>query len=144
MQFTVEDAPDLTIPEDYPVRAIVKDIKYREFEFTDKRTQEKKTGANLEWYFEVVADGPYKERVVRGTTRPTLNNRDGNRFRQWAETLLARELPTGVNIDTDDLLGLACEITVTHEKDRKNPEMVWDRVDEVLPVTAGFDLTPPF
>lgn len=145
LQFKVEDAPDLTIPEDYPVRAILKDIELREYEFTDRRTQEKKQGSRLEWKFEVTSDGPYLGRVVRGRTSTSLNNRDGNRFRQWAETLLGRELGVGAGIDADDLLGLACEITVSHEPDRKNPEIKWDRVDEVLPVTGGFNLNePPF
>lgn len=145
LQFTVEDAPDLTIPEDYPVRATVKDIKLRENDWTDPKTRETKTISNLEWFFEVTSDGPYTGRVVRGRTKPVLNNRDGNRFRQWAETLLGRELGVGAGIDADDLLGLACEITVSHEPDRKNPEIKWDRVDEVLPVTGGFNLNePPF
>lgn len=145
LQFTVEDSPDLTIPEDYPVRAKLVDLKLREFSWTDKKTNEAKDGSKLEWWFEVTAEGAYNGRKIRGETSTKMNNREQNRARTWAETLLGRELGVGASLDADDLLGLSCDITVRHEPDRKNPEIKWERIDEILPVTAGFDLNnPPF
>jgi hypothetical protein len=142
---TVEDQPDMTIPEDYPVRAVLKDIKLREYEFKDRQTGQMKPGAAFEWFFEVTADGPYHGRTVRGRTGTSLTNSAGNQLRAWAQSLLQRELPTGANLDTDDLVGLACDITVKHDPDKKNPLIKWDRVYEVLAPTAGFDLNePPF
>lgn len=142
LTFVVQDAPDLTIPEETFVRARLENIELREFSWNDKKTGERKEGSNLEWTFEVTAEGTYKGRKVRGRTGTEINNRDGNRFRNWAETLLGRELPVGMGIDADDLIGLSCEITVKHEPDRKNPEIKWERVDEMLPVSGYGDESP--
>lgn len=145
IQLTVEDQPDLTIPEDFPVRAQLTEINPDEYTFTDKKTGEEKAVANLEWWFVVTADGKYNGRKLRGRTPHRITNNENNQTRQWAETLLGRELGVGAGLDTDDLIGLSCELTVRHEADRKNPKMKWERVDELLPLTSGYsDSEPPF
>lgn len=146
MQFTVTDKPDLTIPEDFPLRAQLKEINHREFNWTDKKTGEDRTGANLEWWFQVTAEGKYNGRKVKGRTDAELTNNERDKFGRWARTLLGRELPIGMGLDTDDLIGLSCDLTVRHEPNAKNPDRVWEVVDELLPITSGFDLNgnPPF
>lgn len=145
LSFVVQDAPDLTIPEDVILRARLEKIDLREFEWNDKKTGERKQGSNLEWTFEITAEGEYKGRTVRGRTGTDMNNRDGNRLRSWAETLLGRELPVGVAVDADDLVGLSCDLNVRHEPDRKDPERKWERVDNIMPVSSDFALNdPPF
>lgn len=145
LQFTVQDAPDLSIPEDTILRARLDRIDLREFSWNDRNTGEKKNGSNLDWTFVVTQDGEYKDRKVRGRTGTDINNRDGNRFRSWAETLLGRELGVGTPLDTDDLIGLSCDLTVRNEPDRKNPEIKWSRVDDIMPISSDFALNdPPF
>lgn len=142
LTFVVQEAKFIPLPEDTFFRARLEKIDYREFDWTDKKTGEQKSGSNLDWTFEITAEGDYKGRKVRGRTRAELTADDGNRFRTWAETLLGRELPIGMGIDEDDLVGLSCELTVRHEADRKDPEKKWERVDEIIPV-SGTD-TPSF
>lgn len=141
---TVEHVEDLTIPEDTLLRAQLIEIKLREFEFT--RDGEKKTGRVFAWWFEVTQEGKWKGRKVSGETDARITDHPRNKLRQWAETLLGRELGEGVQLNTDDLLGLPAEISIRHEKDRKDPAKFYERVDELLPVTGGFavDDKPPF
>lgn len=145
MQFIVEDAPDLTIPEDTIVRARLEEIKEHRFEWTDKKTGERKEGHMLQWWWEVTAENEYNGRKIKGECDAKISSHPRNRFRGWAETLLGRELPPGMPIDTDDLVGLSADISIRHDKDKKDPSKVYERVDEVIPITGAFDVgAPPF
>jgi hypothetical protein len=147
-QYSVEEEKDLTLPEDSIHRARLVEIKEREFTFTDRNNGQQKTGTNLEWWFEVTVpqaglDTDYIGRRVKGECRPKITNRPGNRFREWSEALLGRDIPVGMVIDTDDLLGLEAEICIGHRQDRKDPAKVWEEVTGVIPVT-GQSEKPPF
>lgn len=147
-QYSVEEEKDLTLPEDSIHRARLVEIKEREFTFTDRNTNAQKTGTNLEWWFEVTVpqaglDVDYIGRRVKGECRPKLTNRPGNRFREWSEALLGRDIPVGMVIDTDDLIGLEGEIVIGHRQDRKDPNKVWEEVTGVIPVD-GQSMEPPF
>ncbi len=100
----------------------------------------------LQWWFEITNDNQYKGRKVSCECPAKLSNRPDNEFRNWAQALLDREIPVGMGIDTDDLVGLACEITIRHEKSTKNTSRVFERVDMILPATdRGPGYTePPF
>lgn len=138
--FVVEHEPDLSIPEDTIVRAVVAQIKKEVVPYVDKKTGEDKEFAKLVWWFEVTApeytapDGT--RRRIKGETDVRITDHPRNRFRQWAETLLGRELAFGVGVSLSDLTGLPCDITIAKEPDRKDPKKFWDRVDEVLPVVS--------
>lgn len=139
--FQVEDEPDRTIPEETIVQGRLVDLK---MEHVVPQDPSKEPFDKLIWWFEVSQDGLYFGRKIKGQTSPKLSNHPGNRFRQWAEALLRQELPVQAAISRSDLLGLPCEFTVRHEKDRKDPNKVWERVDEVLPIYAGQGDAPPF
>lgn len=146
LTFTVEDAPDLTIPEDTILRARLNDISDKTLNWKDRKTGEDKSSVILEWAWEVVGEGEYKGRTVKGTCDAKISNHPNNKFRVWAESLLGRELPMGMGVDTDDLIGLVADISVGHRPDRKDPAKKWEFVDEVIPVSGGFtvDSEPPF
>jgi len=146
-QFTAEEEKDLTLPADSIHRARLQDIKERPFEFTDKASGEKKTASNLEWWWEITRPGAgldedYIGRRVKGECRPKLTNRPGNKFREWSEAVLDREIPVGMVVDLDDLIGLEAEIVIGHRVDKKDPTKVWEEVIGVLP--AGDAVAPPF
>jgi hypothetical protein len=147
MKFRTEDEPDLTIPEDSIVRARLNEIKLRTFEWTDRKTNEQKSGEALEWWWEITSNAlgsQYVGRKVKGQCNPKITNRDGNRFRMWSEALLQREIPVGMEIDTDDLVGLEAEIVVGHKPDKKDPGKVWEEVTDVAPLSDGSYDEPPF
>lgn len=145
LTFTTEDQPDLTIPADTIVRAKLIELKPREINWTDKKTNEAKSKTLLEWWWEVQS-GEYKDRRIKGECDAKLTNHPGNRFHNWSETLLGRQIPVGMGIDTDDLLGLSADISVGHRPDKKDPAKVWEYVDEVMPISGGFAMSeePPF
>jgi len=151
-EFECEDQPDLTIPEDTILKARLTEIKLREFEWTDTKATppEKKKGQALEWWWEITdeqrGDGKYKGRKVKGQTDAKLSNHTRNKFRPWAEALLDREIPPGMRINTDDLVGLNAEISIGHRKDKKDPSKVYEQVDEVIPLvgSGAYDDSPPF
>lgn len=145
MQFTTEDEPDLTLPEDtiFPARLI--EIKPKLIEWRDKQTNEAKSKNMLEWWFEITSSNQYRGRKVKAECEAKLSNHPSNRFRAWSQVLLDREIPVGMGIDTDDLTGLSCELTIRHEKAKNDPSKIFERVDEILPASSsGFSDEPPF
>lgn len=150
LQFVVEDAPDLTLPEDKIFRAQLVEIKEHSFTWTDRKENPpvERTATTLQWWWQVKSSDEYNGRKVKGECDPKLSNHPRNRFRMWAEALLQRELPLGMQIDSDDLVGLTADITVRHRPDKKDPSKKYEEVDEVMPVTStsggwGTD-EPPF
>lgn len=137
----VEDEPDRTIPEEKIVRGRLADLKT---EHVVPNDPSKEPFTKLVWWFEVTEDGLYFGRKIKGQTSAKLSNHPNNRFRQYAEALLRQELGVNTAISRSDLLGLPCEFTVRHEKDRKDPNKIWERVDEVLPLYSAQSDTPPF
>lgn len=153
LQFTATEIEDNTLPEETIFRATLQELKEHTFEWTDQKVNPpvKKTSTTLQWWFEVHDPEQYRGRKVKGECRPDFGNSKSTgaptRFKQWAEALLDREIPTGMVIDVDDLVGLSADITVRHEPDRKDPAKKWERVDEVITATgasSAFDSTPPF
>lgn len=155
-EFEVVHEEDLTIPEDKICPAVLSSVARRTFKWTDTNDKDRpgvpieKEGESMIWWFEVT-DGDYQGRRIRGETRPNrsgqyLSDRTGNKFRQWSETLLGRELEVGARISKQDIVGLRCEITVKHRHDKKDPSKIYEEIDEVIPITGGFDFTgtPPF
>ena len=122
-QYTTEEERDLTLPADSIHRARLLEIKERTFEFLDRSTGKTKEGTTLEWWWEVTKpmaglDDEYIGRRVKGECRPKITNRPGNRFREWSEAILNREIPVGMTIDLDDLVGLSLasdELLSRHE-----------------------------
>ena len=142
--FPCKDQPDNTIPEDTIVAARVNEVKLEHVTFTKDGKED--SFDKLIWWFEILDDGPngtWKGRKIRGQTTANLTNHPNNRFRAWAEALLNRDIGVGFVLDSDDLVGTNCKITVRHEPDRRDPKTKWERVDEVLP-GGGFDDNPPF
>ena len=145
LTFTTIDEPDLTIPEDMIVRATLAEIKQRTIKWVDKQSGEAKERDLLEWYWQVQTPEKYSMRKIKGECDAKISNSPGNKFMQWASTLLGREIPVGMAVDVDDLLGLPADLTVKHDPDRKDPSKVWERVDEVIAVNGfQFDAAPPF
>jgi hypothetical protein len=148
LQFTMEDQPDTTIPEDTIVRARLEEIKQHDFEWTDnkKNPPEKRQSSVLQWWWEVTSPDEYKGRKIKGECPTKLGRNETNRFTQWAEALLGREIPIGMVIDSDDLVGLSADITVRHDVDRKDPNKKWARVDEVIGLASPepYSSEPPF
>lgn len=146
MKFTTVDEPDLTLPEDSIHRAKLMELKLKTIEWTVGN--EKKSNQILEWWWEITSTrlGPqYVGRRVKGECKPYLSNHDGNRFRSWAEALMNRTLPVGMDIETDDLIGLDAEIVIGHRPGKG--DKVWETVSDVIgldPTMGGTYSQPPF
>lgn len=151
LQFITEDVPDLTLPEGRIFRATLTEMKLHTFSWTDYKDPDspgipvQKEGSTLQWWWEIKSSDEFNGRKVKGECGPRLSNHPNNRFRQWAEALLHREIPAGMAIDSDDLVGLTADIAVRHRADKKDPNRKFEEVDEVLPVgSPGLQDEPPF
>lgn len=146
----VEDEPDRTIPEDTLLKAELVETKDKTIEWADRATGEKKSAVLVEWWFRVtdrdVNQGLYEGRRVKGETDSKITNHPNNRFRNWAEALLQRELPVGAGVDTDeDLVGLPCIISVRHRPythKTTGEERIAEEIDEVMPLDGMGDDVP--
>lgn len=146
LSFTAEDEPDLTVPEDTIIRCQLVEIKPKMINWNDKQTGEAKSRQMLEFWWQVKAPERFSARKLKGECDAKLTNHPDNRFRQWAEALLDRQIPVGMGIDTDDIVGLTADVTVRHEKS-KDGQRIFERVDMVMPASGGGidqSSTPPF
>ncbi len=137
--FTVEDEPDRTIPEEKFVRGRLVDLKK---ERVVPKDTTKDPFEKLLWWFEVTEQGLFHGRKIKGQTGVKFSNHPNNRARHWAEALLQRELGEGVSLSRSDLLQLACEFTVRHERGADGK--IWEKVDIVVPPSSNQADEPPF
>ncbi len=149
MQFVTEDEPDLTLPDESIHRARLEELKLIDYGWTDKDTGKREERQKLQWWWKITdtkLGEEYIGRRVKGECFPKLSNRGTNKFRMWAEALLNREVPVGMTIDTEDLLGLEAEIVIGLRADTKDPAKMWENVTDVIPVHGGFTANqpPPF
>lgn len=105
------------------------------------------TGSFVKWSWEFkVTDGDYAGYVAYGDTDAKVTNRADDKVRQWAETLLGRELGVGEELDTDLLVGLPCTVTVRHEDPVPRRDGSGNfypcPVDEVFPADGAADFVP--
>lgn len=142
------------IPEETPVPARLDSVETMEFQSKDRETGNYLFDSNGEpqmykkwkWTFHVV-DGPYAGVNVSDMTVPYISTRADNVVRQWAETLTGKQWGEAEGIDTDELIGLRCLLTVSHQKPRpkKNGDGMWYglNVGDLFPADALAD-SPPF
>lgn len=153
MQFQNEEQPDLSLSEEKIYRAVLQSIEPREIRWTPKDGKNagiEQSKLLLEWWWEVQdeetrnpADGAYRR--VKGTCEARLTNHPDNRFRNWAEAILQREVPVGMNLDTDDLTGMRADITIKKVPDRRDPAKLWEEVAEIMPAFDAISQdVPPF
>lgn len=117
---------DYAAPEGVPLPARLQAVTYRRTQFEYKphhRAVQEGTAKVGEigvveawrWEFEVV-EGDHKGVRLFGETPPKITER--NRAGQWIRALLGRDLDAGEDVDTDDLIGLLCQVIVTHQEPR--------------------------
>ena len=97
------------------------------------------------WTFAVVG-GEFDGEKITTDTNAGITNRADDKARQFAETLLGRELGIGEDFDSDSIVGLPCTFTVKHDEpvEKKNGETgYYCSVDDVFPAGSAYD-EPPF
>lgn len=143
---TMEHEDQWKLPEDVPLPAELSSVKEESFPYKDKNGKDQ-TFTKWTWEFQIT-DGEFAGLRAWGDTEPKLTNHPDNKVRQWAETLRGAEFEMGEGLDTDDLIGLPCIITVANVKEEKknSPGEYWYRtpVKDVFPVDATADAEPPF
>jgi hypothetical protein len=149
VEFTVEQEQDLTLPEDSIHTARLTEVKPNVINWVDKNTGEPRSATLLDWWFEITETtygDQYIGRRVKGSTDSTMSNHPRNKLRGWFEAMLQRDIGMGMKVNSDDIVGLPCEIVIGHRPDRKDPAKIWEEVTDVAPAsgTGGRDLEPPF
>ena len=147
---TMKEEAEYRLPEDTLFPAVLDEVAVRTIEYTlkkdrgTKKAGEKDSFDKWVWKFRIT-DGPFKDDIAYGESEDRLTNREDNVVRQWAETLLGREIEIGEEFDTDSILGLPCQVTVKHEepREKKDGGMFYGcPVDEVFPVSGAADFNP--
>lgn len=141
----LEHEDEFKLPEDVPMPAVLSAVKEESFPYKDKKTGANETFTKWTWEFSI-SEGEYAGLRAWGDTEPKMTNRADNKVRQWAETLRGSEFEMGEGLDTDDLIGLPCIITVANIKEEKknSPGEFWYRtpIKDVFPSDA--EIEPPF
>lgn len=147
----VEQA-EFKLPEETPFPAVLLSVTEKTIPFKNKQTGKDDSFTKWSWEFEIT-EGDYAGIKAWGDTEDRLTTHPDNKVRQWAETLLDKQFAVGEGIDTDDLLGLPCVITVDNTTYEKNNETKYIcPVRDVFPAGAGVadpwatpgDEEPPF
>lgn len=150
------EAPDLyPLPEQTVFDAALLSCTEEHIPFTYKNGPKAGTpGTFAKWEWTFIVTSPqqeFNEIEVKGSTEPRITDATDSDFlplaRPYVEALLGRALQVGEDVDTDDLLGLPCKITVRHEKPRprKQGDGFWYNVsiDEIFPAAGTPQPSPP-
>lgn len=131
------------LPAETLLPATLVAVVEREIPYTDKKTGKDATFTKWEWEF-AINEGEYAGLSAWGDTEDRLTNHPDNKVRQWAETLRGSAFDMGEGLDTDDLLGLPCQITVDNTEYTKK-DGTTSYLCPVLDVfPADVDDEPPF
>jgi hypothetical protein len=108
---TMREESEYRLPENTPFPAQLKSVDVRTIKY--QRDGKDKQFDKWEWVFEIT-EGEYAGMEAYGESEDRLTNHPDNKVRQWAETLRDAPFGIGEGLNTDDLLGLPCVITVFH------------------------------
>lgn len=114
----LEEEKQWKLPADEPLQATLVKVDERVIPFKNKRTGADDSFTKWEWEFEIT-EGEYAGLHAWGSSEDRLTTHPDNKVRQWAEALRGREFELGEGLDTDDLLGLLCVITVDNTEHEK-------------------------
>lgn len=144
---TMEHEDEWKLPKDVPLPAVLGSVKEESFPYKDR---DGKDATFTKWVWEfAITEGEYAGLHAWGDTEPRLTNHAGNKVRQWAETLTGHKYELGEGINTDDLIGLPCIISVDNTKELKKgtKDEYWYRtpIADVFPADAYYQPDePPF
>ncbi len=127
-------------PDDQYYPCVLEKVEEREVKFQKKdksgaRTNEQGVFYKWRWVFRI-QEGEFADDALYGDTSAEFSTRDDNKIRQWSEALLGREMEVGEELDTDNMIGLPCYVTVRHGEPRAKADGEFFypcEVDEVLP-----------
>lgn len=141
---TMQEEEKWKLPADTLFPATLTAVTEVEIPYTDKKTGAPATFTKWQWEFSIT-EGEYAGLRAWGDTEDRLTNHPENKVRQWAETLRGAPYDIGEGLDTDDLLGLPCLVTVTNETyDKKDGTTGYKSpVADVFPADGQAD-EPPF
>ena len=152
-QTTMRDEDTYPLPDETPFPARLESVEVKTIQFEKK---DRKTGAKTGewssfdkwvWDFQITS-GQYAGLHAYGETEDRLTNHPDNKVRQWAETLRDAPFEIGEGLNTDDLVGLPCIVTVRHDEPRPKKDggnFYPCPVDDVFPEGAlPVDDEPPF
>lgn len=106
------------LPDNTYFPAVLESVSVRTVSYTSKRDGKEQSFDKWEWEFKIT-DGDYAGMVAYGETEDRLTTREDNKVRYWAEALRGVPFELGEGLDTDDLIGLPCTITVEHGEPRE-------------------------
>lgn len=130
------------LPKETLLPAVLKAVEEKTIPFVNKQGKDD-SFTKWTWEFEII-DGQYEGLRAWGDTDPRITTE--NNVRHWAETLTGNDYGIGDGLDTDDLLGLTCCISVDNtEYTKKNGEKSYlCPVIDVFPPDALNESEPPF
>lgn len=146
VQLKVKHEEDRTLPDGSIHGARLMDIVEKTITWVDRKSGEDRSSDLLEWWFEIEqsSDQKFIGRRVKGTTDALITDRSNDKFRDWLEKLTGAELREDDDVDTDDVLGLPCQIVISHRLDKKDSSRVYEQVDTILPNDSSSYDEPPF
>ena len=129
---TMKEETAYSLPEDVLFFGKLNSVTVRTIEFTRRKDGGGKKAGEADsfdkwvWEYEIT-EGEFTGQRAWGETEDELNNLEEPRgnsklVRPWAETLLNRALTVGEDFDTDQVVGLPCKFTVSHDEPRQKKD----------------------
>jgi hypothetical protein len=142
--FTLEESTYAgPIPEDGIFEAQCVSVTEITEKFTDKETG--KPVVRMEFKFVIQDEGDWESTPVWGKTSKVFNEHENCKLKNWAEEILATELPVGFNLNTDDLVGNFCRVVIGQREYEKNAETkIANYVKDVLRSRSAVETTTDF
>lgn len=112
---------------------VIPDGEVLEVELLEVTSKATDWGDRLTWVFTVTEQGPWSGRRVYGNTSAKFVRHSECRAYNWASSMTGDKYEDADTFDTEDLHGRPARVIVRHSPDRKDPDKVWQNVDDVLP-----------
>lgn len=113
------------IPEGQVVPVRLENVEPHSFKVKDE------TVHKLNWFFTVVEQGDWYGKTLRGQTSQVFVVHPNCKAYNWAVAISGKRYAEGEELDTDDILGMPCQVIIKHREG--GDDRVWMDVRDVLP-----------
>lgn len=113
------------IPEGTIVPARLENVEAHSFDYQGEKIHK------LKWFFTIIEEGEWFGKTVQGQTSTAFTSHPNCKAYNWAVAISGKQYQDGDELDTDDILGMPCQVIIKHRPD--NQGRTWMEVRDVAP-----------
>lgn len=117
------------IPEGTIVPARLENVEPNTFDWKGEKVHK------LRWHFLITEQGEWYGKTIQGSTSTAFTAHPNCKAYSWAVAISGKQFKDGEELDTDDILGMPCQIIIKHREDSQG--RTWMDVRDVAPAARA-------